>query len=168
MLSTIENGADTRLRFRLKTDGVTSTLIASSGNLPRTPGCMLAAVYDGASMLPLLRTAALVGSTGKTGNSLHQRCGSGLDRRQPAERDGAALGRSDRRGADLRPRAVRHRDKSPSAAKRLLDLSRRVRVGEPERLVDQEAVTRPLWTPQPIVDRIFPPPLSIQRVTCDA
>ena len=40
MLSTIESGADTRLRFRLKTDGTTSTLIAPPATCRRTPGCI--------------------------------------------------------------------------------------------------------------------------------
>ncbi|MGB7492010.1 MAG: FG-GAP-like repeat-containing protein [Thermoanaerobaculia bacterium] len=67
MLSTIENGANTRLRFRLKTDGVTSTLIASSGDLPEGTWVHAAAVYDGASM-SLYLNGSLVGSTGKTGS----------------------------------------------------------------------------------------------------
>jgi hypothetical protein len=67
MLSTIQSGADTRLRFRLKTDGATSTLIASSGNLPEDSWVHAAAVYDGSSML-LYLDGILVGSTGKTGN----------------------------------------------------------------------------------------------------
>ncbi|MGB5890800.1 MAG: FG-GAP-like repeat-containing protein [Thermoanaerobaculia bacterium] len=67
MLSTIQSGADTRLRFRLKTEGVTSTLIASSGNLPEHTWVHTAAVYDGSDML-LYLDGALVGSTGKTGS----------------------------------------------------------------------------------------------------
>ena len=67
MLSTIESGANTRLRFRLKTDGTTSTLIASSGNLPENTWVHAAAVYDGADML-LYLNGALVGSTGKSGS----------------------------------------------------------------------------------------------------
>jgi hypothetical protein len=67
MLSTIQSGADTRLRFRLETDGTTSTLIASSGNLPENTWVHAAAVYDGSEML-LYLGGNLVGSTGKTGN----------------------------------------------------------------------------------------------------
>ena len=67
MLSTIESGANTRLRFRLKTDGVTSTLIASSGNLPEDTWVHVATVYDGSSML-LYLNGDLVGSSGKTGS----------------------------------------------------------------------------------------------------
>jgi len=67
MLSTIESGANTRLRFRLKTDGTTSTLIASSGNLPENTWVHAAAVYDGADML-LYLNGAQVGSTGKSGS----------------------------------------------------------------------------------------------------
>ena len=66
MLSTIESGAETRLRFRLKTEGVTSTLIASSGDLPENTWVHAAAVYDGANMR-LYLDGALVGSTGKIG-----------------------------------------------------------------------------------------------------
>ena len=47
MLSTIESGADTRLRFRLKAGGTTTTLIASSGHLPENTWVHAAAVYDG-------------------------------------------------------------------------------------------------------------------------
>ncbi len=67
MLSTIESGANTRLRFRLKTDGTTSTLIASSGNLPENTWVHAAAVYDGADML-LYLNGTQVGSTGKSGS----------------------------------------------------------------------------------------------------
>ena len=67
MLSTIQGGADTRLRFRLKTDDVTSTLIASSGDLPENTWVHAAAVYDGSNML-LYLDGALVGSIGKAGS----------------------------------------------------------------------------------------------------
>jgi hypothetical protein len=67
MLSTIQSGADTRLRFRLKTDGVTTTLIASSGNLPEDTWVHVAAVYDASAML-LYLNGNQVGSTGKTGS----------------------------------------------------------------------------------------------------
>jgi hypothetical protein len=67
MLSTIQSGTDTRLRFRLETDGVTTTLIASSGNLPEDTWVHVAAVYDGSVML-LYFDGIQVGSTGKTGS----------------------------------------------------------------------------------------------------
>lgn len=50
MLSTIRVGDKTRLRFRLKTDGVTSTLIATSGDLNNYSPFHAAAVYDGVFM----------------------------------------------------------------------------------------------------------------------
>ncbi len=67
MLSTIQSGNETRLRFRLKTGGTTSTLIASSGSLSENTWQHAAAVYDGSSML-LYLDGALVGSTSKTGS----------------------------------------------------------------------------------------------------
>ena len=66
MLSTIESGGAVRLRFRLKTDGVTSTLIASSGDLVDNVWYHVAAVYDGAEML-LYLDGQVVGSAAKTG-----------------------------------------------------------------------------------------------------
>ncbi len=50
MLSTIASGSDIRLRFRLKTDGYTDTLIAPSGNLATNRWYHVAAVYDGSDM----------------------------------------------------------------------------------------------------------------------
>ena len=66
MLSTIESGGETRLRFRLKTAGTTSTLIASSGSLSEETWIHAAAVYDGASMR-LYLDGDLVGTLAKTG-----------------------------------------------------------------------------------------------------
>ncbi len=66
MLSTIASGAATRLRFRLKTGGSTSTLIATSGDLPQNQWVHAAAVYDGTKM-ELFLDGVAVGSTGKTG-----------------------------------------------------------------------------------------------------
>ncbi|MCZ6506569.1 MAG: FG-GAP-like repeat-containing protein, partial [Acidobacteria bacterium] len=66
MLSTIDSGGPTRLRFRLKTGGVTSTLIASSGDLVEGQWAHAAAVYDGAEMI-LYLDGSPVGSTGKSG-----------------------------------------------------------------------------------------------------
>jgi hypothetical protein len=66
MLSTIDAGGSPRLRFRVKTGGVTTTLIASSGDLPEGEWRHAAAVYDGAEMR-LYLDANLVGSTGNSG-----------------------------------------------------------------------------------------------------
>ena len=66
MLSTIAAGGGSRLRFRLKTGGITTTLIAASGNLPESQWLHAAAVYDGAAM-KLFLDGALVGSTAKSG-----------------------------------------------------------------------------------------------------
>ncbi len=67
MLSTISGGGGSRLRFRLKTGGVTTTLIASSGDLPENQWLHVAAVYDGSNMA-LFLDGVSVGSTGKTGD----------------------------------------------------------------------------------------------------
>ncbi len=66
MLSTIRSGSDTRLRFRLKAGGQTTTLVASSGNLTENQWFHAAGVYDGASM-KLYLDGVLVGSLNKTG-----------------------------------------------------------------------------------------------------
>ncbi len=67
MVSTIASGTQTRLRFRLKTDGATSTLIASSGEVPQNKWVHVAAVYDGATMR-LYLDGADVGSMNKRGS----------------------------------------------------------------------------------------------------
>ena len=67
MLSTIKVGNQTRLRFRLKTNGITSTLVASTGNLINGDLFHVAAVYDGATMR-LYKDGAEVGSLAKTGS----------------------------------------------------------------------------------------------------
>ena len=66
MLSTIKVGAVTRLRFRLKTGGVTSTLIASSGDISNDELFHAVAVYDGTTMR-LYKNGIEVGSLAKTG-----------------------------------------------------------------------------------------------------
>jgi hypothetical protein len=70
MLSTIESGGHSRLRFRLKTGSNpasgTTTLIADSGNLQSGAWHHVAATYDGATM-QLYLDGVLVGSTAKTG-----------------------------------------------------------------------------------------------------
>jgi hypothetical protein len=66
MLSTISSAGGTRLRFRLKTGGSTTTLIASNGDLAENQWLHAAAVYDGTTM-KLFLDGALVGNTDKTG-----------------------------------------------------------------------------------------------------
>lgn len=66
MLSTIESGGNTRLRFRLKTKGKTTTLIANSGNVPVDQWVHVAATYDGAVMR-LYQNGAPVGQCAKSG-----------------------------------------------------------------------------------------------------
>ena len=67
MLSTIAgSGGSSHLRFRLKTAGVTTTLIASSASLPEEEWLHAAATYDGATMR-LFLDGVEVGATGKTG-----------------------------------------------------------------------------------------------------
>ena len=67
MVSPIQVGSEIRLRFRLKTNGITSTLVASSGDLQNNVWVHFAAVYDGENML-LYQDGVLVGSLPKTGN----------------------------------------------------------------------------------------------------
>ena len=50
MLSTVKSSGVARLRFRLKTDGVTTTLIPAAGALTDGVWYHIAAVYDGAAM----------------------------------------------------------------------------------------------------------------------
>jgi len=76
MLSTIGSGSSAVLRFRLKTDGTTSTLIAGSGGLPENTWVHAAAVYDGSTMA-LFLNGILVGSTPKSG-SLSGNAGVGV------------------------------------------------------------------------------------------
>ncbi len=70
MLSTIDSGQASRLRFRLKTgsnpNGGTTTLIADAGNLQSGVWHHAAATYDGASM-KLYLDGVLVGETAKSG-----------------------------------------------------------------------------------------------------
>jgi hypothetical protein len=66
MVSTIKVGSATRLRFRLKAGGTTSTLIASSGNLVNGELFHAAASYDGSTMR-LYKDGVEVGSRAKTG-----------------------------------------------------------------------------------------------------
>ncbi len=67
MLSTIREGGSTRLRFRLKTGGTTTTLIASSGDLEGDVWVHAAAVYNG-SYMRLYKDGDLVGTTTKSGS----------------------------------------------------------------------------------------------------
>jgi hypothetical protein len=66
MIGTIKVGAATRLRFRLKAGGVTSTLIASSGDINNGDVFHVAAIYDGTTMR-LYKDGIEVGSLAKTG-----------------------------------------------------------------------------------------------------
>ncbi|NBB94234.1 MAG: hypothetical protein GVY16_00645, partial [Planctomycetes bacterium] len=67
MLSTISDGGQIKLRFRLKTNGDTKTLIASSGALEAGEWAHVAATWDGASMR-LYKNGELVGQTAKSGS----------------------------------------------------------------------------------------------------
>ena len=67
MLSTIASGGATRLRFRLKTGGVTTTLIATAGDITENEWVHVAAVYDGAAMR-LYQDGVEVGSQSKSGS----------------------------------------------------------------------------------------------------
>ena len=67
MISTIKSGSKTRLRFRLKTNGKTSTLTATSGNISRDEWVHVAASYDGERMR-LYKDGIEVGSKAKQGS----------------------------------------------------------------------------------------------------
>ncbi len=67
MLSTIKSNGATRLRFRLMTNGSTTTLLGSGGVLTSATWIHVAAVYDGAQMR-LYQDGVEVGNTSKTGN----------------------------------------------------------------------------------------------------
>ncbi len=66
MLSTNYSGANTVLRFRLKTNGNSTTLVATTGALSENTWYHVAATYDGA-MMRLFLDGTEVGSTAKTG-----------------------------------------------------------------------------------------------------
>ena len=66
MISPIKTGGSTRLRFRLKAGGTTTTLVASSGDLFNGERFHVAAVYDGTTMR-LYKDGVEVGSRAKTG-----------------------------------------------------------------------------------------------------
>lgn len=66
MISTVEAGANPRLRFRLKTNGNTSTLVAQS-SVPSNRWVHVAAVYNGSTM-QLYQDGKQVGSMVKKGN----------------------------------------------------------------------------------------------------
>jgi len=67
MVSTIKVGSKTRLRFRLKTNGKTSTLIAASGDIAKNQWIHVTASYDGKTMR-LYKDGAEIGSKAKRGN----------------------------------------------------------------------------------------------------
>jgi prepilin-type N-terminal cleavage/methylation domain-containing protein len=66
MLSTIAVGGETRLRFRLKTNGTTDVLIADSGDITLNKWHFATATYDGSSM-KLYLDGEQVGTMAKTG-----------------------------------------------------------------------------------------------------
>lgn len=66
MLSTVDNSG-MKLRFRLKTNGSTTTLVGNGGQLSAGTWYYANAVYDGSSMYLYLNDAQ-VGSTSKSGN----------------------------------------------------------------------------------------------------
>lgn len=67
MLSTNESGNNTVLRFRLKTNGTSTTLVATTGNLSENTWYHIAATYDGANM-KLYLNGTEVGSAPKSGS----------------------------------------------------------------------------------------------------
>jgi hypothetical protein len=67
MVSTVQVGSKTRLRFRLKTNGKTHTLIATKGNLNKGKWVHFAAVYNGSNM-QLWQNGKIVGSRKKSGS----------------------------------------------------------------------------------------------------
>ena len=67
MVSTIKDGSATRLRFRLKINGRTHTLIAASGNIPENQWVHVAVVYVGKAMR-LYKDGVEVGSVAKKGS----------------------------------------------------------------------------------------------------
>ena len=66
MISPVRVDADIRLRFRLKAGGLTSTLVASEGNLQPNQWVMAVATYDGVRM-KLYKDAVQVGERIKFG-----------------------------------------------------------------------------------------------------
>ncbi len=66
MVSTFKVGSHIRLRFRLKTNNTTKTLIANSGNLDSDTWYHVAATYDGSTMR-LYLDGNIVGSKSKSG-----------------------------------------------------------------------------------------------------
>ena len=66
MLSTLDSGGEVRLRFRLKTNGSTSVLIASSGGINVGEWTHVAAVYNGSTM-KLYKNGSEAGSMAKAG-----------------------------------------------------------------------------------------------------
>lgn len=67
MLSTNGSGANTVMRFRLKTNGTSTTLQATTGNLSANSWYHVAATYDGSNMRIFLN-GAQIASTPKTGS----------------------------------------------------------------------------------------------------
>jgi hypothetical protein len=67
MLSTIDNGG-VKLRFRLKTNGTTETLIGSSQTIPTDQWVHVAAIYDGSTMRLYKNGVADSATISKSGN----------------------------------------------------------------------------------------------------
>jgi hypothetical protein len=67
MVSTVKARNKTRLRFRLKTNGITSTLVAASGDIVKNQWVHVTAIYDGQTMR-LYKDGVEVGSRAKRGN----------------------------------------------------------------------------------------------------
>jgi len=86
MVSTLNS---TRLRFRLKTNGTTTTLFTDTGIIATDTWHHVAAVYDGATMA-LYRDGELVASTPKSGSIATSNTVSAAIGNQPADASGGA------------------------------------------------------------------------------
>ena len=67
MLSTVDQGGASRLRFRLKTSGSTTTLVGTGAALQANEWIFVAAVYDGARMR-IYQDGQEIGSVAKSGS----------------------------------------------------------------------------------------------------
>ncbi len=68
MLSTIDNSGGVHLRFRVKTNGTTTTLKGLSEEIPLGQWCHVAGVYDGSQMKIYVNAVADTAVINKTGN----------------------------------------------------------------------------------------------------
>ncbi len=101
MLSTWKSYGQTRLRFRLKTNGITSTLIANAGGLVVDQWMHAAATYDGAFMR-LYLDGVEVGAKAVSGDISTNSNVPVWIGASPTRFDTSSLGRPDRRSPDLR------------------------------------------------------------------